>query len=98
MHPTIWAAAKRLWLGGHFRSAVQSAAETLTAQVKARTGLSALDATNAYERAFTARAPLLKWPGDSDDRTVSSMQNGLAQVRAWPQHDRTQYRNPRGYR
>jgi uncharacterized protein (TIGR02391 family) len=78
MHPTVWGAAKRLWLDGHFRLAVQSAAETLTAQVKARTGLTGMDATNLYEKVFAAKAPLLKWPGDPDDRTVSSMQNGLA--------------------
>jgi hypothetical protein len=46
--------------------------------VKARTGLANLDATNLYEKVFAAKAPLLKWPGDSNDRTVSSMQNGLA--------------------
>jgi uncharacterized protein (TIGR02391 family) len=78
MHPTIWGAAKRLWLDNHFRLAVQSAAETLTTQVKARTGLTNLDATNLYEKVFAAKAPLLKWPGDPNNRTVSSMQNGLA--------------------
>ncbi|MGW1409464.1 TIGR02391 family protein [Streptomyces sp. NPDC002403] len=78
MHPTIWGAAKKLWLDGHFRLAVQSAAETLTAQLKARTGLQNLDATNVYEKVFAKSAPLLQWPGDPGDRTVSSMQNGLA--------------------
>ncbi|WP_455362651.1 TIGR02391 family protein [Streptomyces sp. SYSU K21746] len=78
MHPTIWGAARKLWLDGHFRLAAQTAAETLTTQVKARTGLSSMDATNVYEKVFAARAPVLRWPGDANDRTVSSMQNGLA--------------------
>ncbi|MGX6739031.1 TIGR02391 family protein [Streptomyces xantholiticus] len=56
----------------------QTAAETLTTQVKARSGLSSMDATNVYEKVFAARAPVLRWPGDANDRTVSSMQNGLA--------------------
>ncbi|MGW8955849.1 TIGR02391 family protein [Streptomyces sp. NPDC055709] len=78
MHPTIWGAARKLWLDGHFRLAVQSAAETLTAQVKTRTGLANMDATNVYERVFAPRNPMLAWPGDPDNRTVSSMQNGLS--------------------
>ncbi|MEU6680997.1 TIGR02391 family protein [Streptomyces sp. NPDC046925] len=78
MHPTIWGAARKLWLDGHFRHAVQSAAETLTSQVKARTGLANMDATNVYEKVFSAKSPLLTWPGDPSDRTVSSMQSGLS--------------------
>lgn len=78
MHPIIWGAARRLWLDGHFRLAVQTAAETLTSQVKTRTGLTNMDATNVYEKVFAVKAPMLKWPGDPNDRNVSTMQNGLA--------------------
>ncbi|MFI2031934.1 TIGR02391 family protein [Streptomyces buecherae] len=78
MHPTIWGAARKLWLDGHFRLAVQSAAETLTSQLKTRTGLTNMDATNVYEKVFNTRGPVLTWPGDPSDRTVSSMQNGLS--------------------
>jgi uncharacterized protein (TIGR02391 family) len=78
MHPTIWGAARKLWIDGHFRLAVQSAAETLTSQLKTRTGLANMDATNVYEKVFNAKTPVLRWPGDPGDRTVSSMQNGLA--------------------
>jgi uncharacterized protein (TIGR02391 family) len=78
MHPTIWGAARKLWLDGHFRLAVQSAAETLTSQLKTRTGLANMDATNLYEKVFNAKSPMLTWPGDPSDRTVSSMQNGLS--------------------
>jgi uncharacterized protein (TIGR02391 family) len=79
MHPTVWGAARKLWADGHFRLAVQSAAETLTAQVKARTGLQNMDATNVYEKAFAGKgAHLLQWPGDPADRTVSTMQSGLS--------------------
>ncbi|MFG2785847.1 TIGR02391 family protein [Streptomyces prunicolor] len=82
MHPTIRGAARKLWLDGHFRLAVQSfrpavpsAAETLTSQLKTRTGLADMDATNVYEKVFNARSPVLTWPGDPSDHTVSSMQN-----------------------
>jgi uncharacterized protein (TIGR02391 family) len=78
VHPMIWGAARRLWLDGHFRHAVQMAAETLTAHVKARMGPSDMDATNVYEKVFAAKAPMLKWRGDPNHRSVSSMQNGLA--------------------
>ncbi|MFC5799308.1 TIGR02391 family protein [Streptomyces formicae] len=78
MHPTIWGAARKLWLDGHFRLAVQSAAETLISQLKTRTGLANMDATNVYEKVFNAKSPVLTWPGDPTDRTVSSMQNGLS--------------------
>ncbi|MFJ4828753.1 TIGR02391 family protein [Streptomyces sp. NPDC088747] len=78
MHPTIWGAARKLWLDGHFRLAIQSAAETLTSQLKTRTGLANMDATNLYEKVFNAKSPMLTWPGDPNDRTVSSMQNGLS--------------------
>ncbi|WJV51894.1 TIGR02391 family protein [Streptomyces flavofungini] len=78
MHPTIWGAARKLWLDGHFRLAVQSAAETLTSQLKTRTGLTNMDATNVYEKVFNTKSPVLTWPGDPSDRTVSSMQNGLS--------------------
>lgn len=78
MHPTIWGAARKLWLDGHFRLAVQSAAETLISQLKTRTGLANMDATNVYEKVFNAKSPVLTWPGDPSDRTVSSMQNGLS--------------------
>ncbi|MFD8915982.1 TIGR02391 family protein [Streptomyces sp. NPDC059575] len=78
MHPTIWGAARKLWLDGHFRLAVQSAAETLISQLKTRTGLANMDATNVYEKVFNAKSPVLTWPGDPNDRTVSSMQSGLS--------------------
>lgn len=78
MHPTIWGAARKLWVDGHFRLAVQSAAENLTSQLKTRTGLANMDATNVYEKVFASKNPMLAWPGDPSDRTVSSMQNGLA--------------------
>ncbi|WSS31925.1 TIGR02391 family protein [Streptomyces sp. NBC_01185] len=38
----------------------------------------AMDATNVYEKVFASKNPMLAWPGDPSDRTVSSMQNGLA--------------------
>ncbi|WP_326725861.1 MULTISPECIES: TIGR02391 family protein [unclassified Streptomyces] len=71
MHPTIWGAARKFWLYGHFRLDVQSAAETLTSQLRTRTGLANMDATNVYEKVFNARSPVLAWPGDPSDRMVS---------------------------
>ncbi|MEU2899630.1 TIGR02391 family protein [Streptomyces sp. NPDC006967] len=77
LHPTIWGPASKLWRDGHFRSAVHSAAEALTTQLRIRVGQNGMDATALYGKVFSEKAPLLQWPGDPDDLTVKSMRNGL---------------------
>ena len=69
MHPLVWGAAKALWRDRHFRQAVSAAAESLIAQVKARTGRYDLNDTPLWQEAFSDRdqlpgRPRLRWPGD----------------------------------
>lgn len=82
MHPLIWGAASRLWRDGHLREAVSTAAETLTTQVKARTGRNDLPETALWQETFSSNAPepgkpRLRWPGDPADRSVKNMNDGL---------------------
>lgn len=84
MHPIIWGAARRLWLDGHFRQAVSAAAESLIAQVKARTGRNDVSETALWQETFSNDSPRLgrprlRWPGDSKDQDVKSMNDGLRQ-------------------
>ncbi|WP_461033953.1 TIGR02391 family protein [Streptomyces mayteni] len=77
LHPLVWGAASRLWTNEHFREAVTSAAETLVAHVQSRTGRRDLAATSLWQQVFSQREPRLRWPGDPDDQTVRSMNDGL---------------------
>lgn len=84
MHPIIWGAARRLWLDRHFRQAVSAAAESLIAQVKARTGRNDVSETALWQETFSSDAPRtgkprLRWPGDPKDQNVKSMNDGLRQ-------------------
>lgn len=84
MHPIIWGAARRLWLDKHFRQAVSAAAESLIAQVKARTGRNDVSETALWQETFSndaprAGKPRLRWPGDPKDQNVKSMNDGLRQ-------------------
>lgn len=83
MHPLVWAAARPLWVDGHFRQAIAAATETLIAQVKARTGRYDLAETALWQQAFSDRAPepskpRLRWPGDpAVNQDVKNMNDGL---------------------
>jgi Protein of unknown function (Hypoth_ymh) len=57
MHPLVWGAARPLWVDGHFRQAIAAAAETLIAQMKARTGRYDLAETPLWQQAFSDKAP-----------------------------------------
>ncbi|WP_051424980.1 TIGR02391 family protein [Rhodococcus pyridinivorans] len=87
MHPLIWGAAGRLWRDGHYRLSVTSAAEALIAQVKTRTGRNDVAEAALWQETFADKPPVpgrprLRWPGDSNDRTVKSMNEGLRQFTA----------------
>lgn len=82
MHPLIWGAAGPLWSDRHYRQAVNAAAESLIAQVKARTGRNDIPETSLWQEAFSSKPPSqgkprLRWPGDQTDRSVISMNEGL---------------------
>jgi uncharacterized protein (TIGR02391 family) len=84
LHPLVWGAARRLWLDEHYREAVASAAEALVTHVQARTGRRDLPATSLWQQVFSASdpkegQPRLRWPGDPQDQTVRSMNDGLRQ-------------------
>jgi hypothetical protein len=84
MHPTVWGAARSLWLDGHFRQAVASAGERLAGSVKGVTERHDLADTTLWQQVFSDRPPepgkpRLQWPGDPNDLTVKSMREGLRQ-------------------
>jgi hypothetical protein len=82
MHPTVWGAAARLWRDGHFREAVSGAAEAVVLMVKTRTKRNDIAEAALWQQVFSDRdpqpgQPRLRWPGDPNDRDVSSMNAGL---------------------
>lgn len=82
MHPAVWGQSARLWRDGHYRQAVQAAADGVVQLVKSRTGGAELDDTARWNQAFSEKdpepgRPRLRWPGDQSDRTVVSMNDGL---------------------
>jgi len=84
MHPLIWGAAGPLWRDRHYRQAVTAAAESLVAQLKARTGRNDIPETSLWQESFSSKPPepgkpRLRWPGDQTDRNVISMNDGLRQ-------------------
>jgi len=84
MHPLIWGAAGGLWRGGHYREAVTGAAQALVDHVKTLTNRRDVPDTNIWQQAFSKDSPepgkpRLRWPGDPNDQTVKSMNEGLRQ-------------------
>jgi uncharacterized protein (TIGR02391 family) len=84
MHPAVWGQAARLWRDGHYRQAVQAAADGVAQLVKGRTGRRDIEDTSQWQQAFSDKdpepgKPRLRWPGDQTDKTVVSMNNGLRQ-------------------
>jgi hypothetical protein len=82
MHPLIWSAAERLWRDGYYRQAVATAAEALVAQAKKLTGRNDVAETAIWQEAFSEKEPApgktrLRWPGDVNDRSVKTMNDGL---------------------
>jgi len=84
MHPIIWGAAKWLWRDRHFRAAVAAAADALISQVKIITGRNDVSETSLWQETFsrneaTPDKPRLRWPGESNRRDVTTMNDGLRQ-------------------
>ncbi|MEE1622989.1 TIGR02391 family protein [Zafaria sp. J156] len=82
LHPLVWASAQRLWNDGHLRQAVAAAAEAVSGQMKQLTGRNNASDTSLWQQAFAQAdpqegKPRLRWPGDSDDQDVKTMQAGL---------------------
>lgn len=84
MHPAVWGLASRLWRDGHYRQAVSAAADGVVQLLKSRTGRNDIPDTSQWQQAFSSDPPQpgqprLRWPGDQNDQTVKSMNNGLRQ-------------------
>ncbi|WP_284990662.1 TIGR02391 family protein [Arthrobacter sp. efr-133-TYG-120] len=82
LHPLVWAAAQRLWNDGHLRQAVAASAEAVSGQMKQLTDRNNASDTSLWQQAFATADPQegkarLRWPGDSDDQDVKTMQAGL---------------------
>ncbi len=82
MHQTIQQAAASLWVDGHYLDAVSRAAEALIGQVKSRLERNDLPPTQLWDHAFSNKPPKpgeprLRWPGDPNDQTVTSINEGL---------------------
>ena len=85
LHPLIWGAAGSTWRSGHYREAVSNAAQALVDHVKTLTNRRDVADTSIWQQAFSSSAPeagkpRLRWPGDSADATVRSMQDGMRQL------------------
>jgi hypothetical protein len=82
MHPTVWGAAARLWRDGHFRQAVAASAEAVVLMAKHRTERNDIAETALWQEAFSDKdpqpgKPRLRWPGNPNDRDVTTMNAGL---------------------
>jgi uncharacterized protein Ymh len=82
LHPLVWAAAQRLWNDGHLRQAVAASAEAVSGQMKQLTGRNNASDTSLWQQAFALAdpqegKPRLRWPGDTEDQDVKTMQAGL---------------------
>lgn len=83
-HPLVWAAAQRLWNDGHLPQAVAAAAEAVSGQMKQLTSRNDTSDTSLWQQAFSEKkpvegAPRLRWPGNSSDQNVKTMNDGLRQ-------------------
>lgn len=84
MHAAVLGQSSRLWSDGYYRQAVSAAADGVIALVKARTGRNDIGDTSQWQQAFSSNPPRpgeprLRWPGDQNDQTVKSMNDGLRQ-------------------
>jgi len=82
LHPAVWDAAAALWRDGHFRQAVAAAADAVVLMVKKRTGRNDIAETALWQETFSDKEPQsgkprLRWPGNSADRNVATMNSGL---------------------
>lgn len=84
LHPLIWEAASKLWLGKHHGQAVQRSATFLNAHLQDLTGRRDVSDSALMAETFSANParpgkPRLRWPGDDADLTVKAMRAGLLQ-------------------
>jgi hypothetical protein len=81
MHPVVWQAACTVWETGEYKVAIQLAAVSLSAHIKARTA-SSLNERKLMQQVFASDSPRsgqarLHFPGDASDENWQSRQQGL---------------------
>jgi uncharacterized protein (TIGR02391 family) len=57
LHPTVWSAAARLWDGGHYRQAVESAATAVNDQLRAKLDRYDTSGADLVSQAFSTKDP-----------------------------------------
>lgn len=87
LHELVWGAAAPYWTTHRRRVAVREAAEALTVHWRTKLGRVDLDGTSFWQQSLkneppTPGMPRLRWPGDSEDKTVRSLRGGLGGLAA----------------
>lgn len=87
LHPLIWDAAAPLWTMHQLRRAVQAGADALMDQIAEFGQRRDMQEKSRWEQLFSTNPPevgrpRLRWPGDPNDLTVKSVQQGLIQLGA----------------
>jgi uncharacterized protein (TIGR02391 family) len=82
MHSWVWKAAQTLWETKHYRQAVQAAATSVNAHVQQIVGRRDVSDTALMQQVFSEKdpeqgKPRLRWPGEPNDLSVRSMNEGL---------------------
>ncbi|MFB9311769.1 TIGR02391 family protein [Nocardioides plantarum] len=80
LHPWVWDAAAAFWTAGHFAAGVETGAKALTAFVQTKSGSRLADremAADLFSQKAKAGATRLWLPGDRDQDTWKSRQDGL---------------------
>jgi hypothetical protein len=83
LHPWVWDAARSLWDTGHYRQAVSQAATIINNHVQQIVRRRDVSDSELLTSVFSEQPPKggqprLRWPGDPNDKTVKSMNAGLA--------------------
>jgi uncharacterized protein (TIGR02391 family) len=80
-HPWVWAAAQTFWDSGHYRKAVDVAANAVNAHTQAKVGRHDIFDTDLMNQVFTDRPKpgqaYLQIPGDQADQTIRSRNRAL---------------------
>ena len=85
LHPWVWEPAARLWLDGHYRSALHLAATALVSITQAKTNRHEISDRNLYQEVFnlsepTPGKPRLRVRDDDGSETYKSAQQGALYV------------------
>lgn len=82
LHDWVWAPARSLWNTAHFREAVQVAATSVNARLQSTSLRRDVSDSKLVQELFSDKPAepgkaRLRWPGNSNDENVRSMQSGI---------------------